>query len=279
VGLMVTLRTILEFLRTRRSGPSERKEIQRLRAEISHMKLVPQDAEASIDKLRDELNSLKEEKAIIDDKQKQEFIVTITNELKDKAAQDILDDIQSHLAKENSEKRRHEVVENHFGATIDRLKEELFVLSKRSNLNLSLGIVTTITGLGLLGTFVLTVKPVPNDAGQYITNFLPRISLVILIEVFAFFFLKLYKATLAEIKYFQNETTSIESKYLALKVAMRVSDQPNIETILEHFAKTERNFILEKGQSTVDLERSKIDQQATKDILGKITDFIGKKTL
>ena len=43
--------------------------------------------------------------------------------------------------------------------------------------------------------------------------------MAIFIEVFSFFFLKLYKSGLADILYYQNELTNLESKFLALELA------------------------------------------------------------
>ncbi|MGZ2749622.1 hypothetical protein [Burkholderia stagnalis] len=91
-------------------------------------------------------------------------------------------------------------------------------------------------------------------------RFLPRLSFALLIELFAYFFLKLYKSSLSEIKYFQNEITNIEAKSLALRVALS-SDSPAVTgKVLGSLMATERNCILEKGQSTVDLERAKIER-------------------
>ncbi|MBI5525005.1 MAG: hypothetical protein HY897_01580 [Deltaproteobacteria bacterium] len=42
-----------------------------------------------------------------------------------------------------------------------------------------------------------------------LSHYVPRITTVTFIEVFAFFFLKLYRASLIEIKFYQNELTSL----------------------------------------------------------------------
>ena len=78
----------------------------------------------------------------------------------------------------------------------------------------------------------------------------------IMTHFFAYFFLKFYKANLSEIKYFQNEITT-KSKYLALKVASYIGNEESIKSVITNLFSTERNFILSKGQSTVDLERAK----------------------
>lgn len=180
-------------------------------------------------------------------------------------------------AEDERTRTKFTLVEEQFQPTINRLKDELFSLSKRGNLNLSIGIMITVVGLGLLGMFVLSFSNSQKDMATFFMDFFPRISLVLLIEIFAYFFLSLYKSSLSEIKYFQNEITSMESKYLALKVALESSEKESINYVVEQLAKSERNFILEKGQSTVDLERAKNDQAATSDILGKVASIFGNK--
>ena len=92
-------------------------------------------------------------------------------------------------------------------------------------------------------------------------QFIPRISIVFLVELFAYFFLNLYKSSLAEIKYYQNEMTNIEAQYTALLVALEKDDDQLKADILIQMAKTERNFVLSKGQTTVDLQQRTVDNE------------------
>jgi len=64
--------------------------------------------------------------------------------------------------------------------------------------------------------------------------------------------------------------------YLALKVAVNLSETDQLKVVIDRLSTTERNFILDKGQSTVDLERARIEQQTSSDILGKITSLLEK---
>ena len=48
----------------------------------------------------------------------------------------------------------------------------------------------------------------------------PRLTLSIFIEFFSFFFLRLYKTGISEIKYFQNELTNAELKFIAVEKAI-----------------------------------------------------------
>jgi hypothetical protein len=73
-----------------------------------------------------------------------------------------------------------------------------------------------------------------------------RISLVAFIEIFAYFFLRLYRYSIFEIKYFQNETTNAEFRVVALEAALLTEDKEIIKKICADMSKTERNFISEE---------------------------------
>src|SRR5205823_4776936 len=71
----------------------------------------------------------------------------------------------------------------------------------------------------------------------------PRISVAVFIEVFSFFFLKLYKSNLQEIKYFQNELTNIEMRGLALEAALLNTQNKSTEPIVDQLIRTDRNLV------------------------------------
>ena len=106
---------------------------------------------------------------------------------------------------------------------------------------------------------------------------LPRLSFVFIIELFAYFFLRLYKEGLDEIKYFQNELTNIESKLISVEVAYITKNDKTMKESLSILAKTERNFILKKGETTVELERAKSESENMQNILKAIPTFLKNK--
>lgn len=171
---------------------------------------------------------------------------------------------------------REETLERHIEATKRRLIREIQDLSRRGNLNLILGITTTLSGLGVLGYAVFN-SPISSNYTELLAHFVPRVSLVLLIEVFAYFFLKLYKQSLGEIKYFQNELTNVESKHLAFEIAVRDGDQGLRSLIVEELAKTERNFVLSKDQTTVELERERISRDTNLGLADSIKQLLKKK--
>lgn len=174
------------------------------------------------------------------------------------------------------DKVRDENLDDHFQLTRRRLGQEVLDLAKRGNLNLVLGILTTLSGLSILAYAVFNL-PTSQSTPELLAYFVPRVSLVVLIEVFAYFFLRLYKQSLGEIKYFQNEITNVEAKHLALQVTLRSGNSALLSKIVEELSKTERNFILAKGQTTVDLERERIDRNTYSKSVDAITGLLKKK--
>jgi hypothetical protein len=167
---------------------------------------------------------------------------------------------------------------------VHRLRREISDLRLRSNINLLIGMAITAGGLYLLWSTVAMVdasvllKQLASEGqdsnGKFFKNLvlpiIPRISLVVFVEIFAYFFLRLYKGGLSEIKYFQNELTNIESKLTAAEFSYVTNNQEGLRLAIEALSKTERNFILEKGQTTVELERAKSESELTRNIIKTI---------
>jgi hypothetical protein len=280
VAVMAGVFFMMKYLQ--KEGPSTslkefkvlKEELTRIRNTMAHPQVG---SSKDIEELKFQIEELRSSQSRLSENEHDDLVRRLKEKVENDASNSVLTDLKKRITEEEKERLRFEFVENQYSDTISRLKEELFSLSKRGNLNLSIGIMITIVGLGLLGMFVMSFGSPKADVSEFFIEFFPRISLVLLIEIFAFFFLSLYKSSLSEIKYFQNEVTSMESKYLALKVAMESGDAKNVTHVIEQLAKSERNFILEKGQTTVDLERVKSDQQATNDILGKVANIFGNK--
>lgn len=165
-----------------------------------------------------------------------------------------------------------------------RIMREISDLRLRSNINLILGMVITIGGLYLLWTTVSIVDTskllkqfaIEGDESNFkflkslILPIVPRFLLVIFVEIFAYFFLRLYKAGLSEIKYFQNELTNVESKLVSVEYAYITNSMESLKDGLKSLSQTERNFILEKGQTTVELEKAKSESALTQNIIKSI---------
>lgn len=220
------------------------------------------------------LENERRDSAILTEPDRQALISDLASKLRTEASTDLLNSLQAKAQELVAQRTHHDMIEEQFAVSAGRLNGELGALGRRGNLNLALGIVTTIVGLSLLGYFVVKTSLQPEQLPTFAIHFIPRISLVIFVEVFAYFFLKLYKATLSEIKYFQNELTNIEGKFMAVKAAFAVGDSKVIELVIKNLVLTERNYLLKKGETTVQLEQQKRDTELAAEIGKHITDAV-----
>ncbi|MGL6459671.1 hypothetical protein HQ395_13660 [Aeromonas hydrophila] len=194
--------------------------------------------------------------------------------------------LKSYIESESISERLHESALN----IRVRLEREISDLRLRSNINLLIGMMITLLGLFLLWTIVNTVdssemlkalasKGIESNS-QFIKNLIlplaPRVMLVIFIEVFAYFFLRLYKNGLSEIKYFQNELTNVESKMVALELAHLSKNSEAVSRVIASLVETERNFILQRGETTVELEKAKSESEMMRSLVNAIPNLFKK---
>ncbi|HBX05210.1 MAG TPA: hypothetical protein DEG10_02970 [Leclercia adecarboxylata] len=161
---------------------------------------------------------------------------------------------------------RHQVdINQHYSDIVYRLENEIARLNRRGGVNLVIGAIIALVGILYLG-YTVTNQVAMNDKLDYILHMAPRLSFVIVIELFAYFFLKLYKNGFDEVKYFQNELTNVDSKVLGIKFLKDVRNEELMSEVIKSLMATERNFILEKGQSTVSLEQQKLKSAEGKNV-------------
>lgn len=145
----------------------------------------------------------------------------------------------------------------------DRLLAEVDRLGRSNTINLAFGLSSTVAGLAILYATVFGSNPSDTTSlEKFLISYLPKFSLIVFIEIFAYFFLGLYKKGLADIKYFQNEITNIESKSVALDAALTFREKDIVASVLEKISNTERNHVLEKGQTTVELEIARSEKES-----------------
>ncbi|MEZ0003198.1 hypothetical protein [Sinorhizobium fredii] len=171
------------------------------------------------------------------------------------------------------------VVQHALMSSQRRLAQEIDSLGRRANVNLTIGFAVSLVGMIALAFFIYTANNEMDrnlDLMQVAIRFLVKLSLVVFMQVFAYFFLRLYRHSLFEIKYFQNELTNIEQKYLALNVALENKNANAVKTISEELAKAERNFILKKGETTVGLQREEIEARYEAMVATKAENLLDK---
>lgn len=233
--------------------------------------------EFEIRKLQEEIERTKKELVrktgdALTNEQRDNLIATLKAKITEASSKEFLEDLQEKASRLLSQETT-ERLQAHFNRTIKRLTSEITVLEKRSRVNLIIGSLTAFAGVSIFMLFVFEKTGDTTAQAYLVTEFAPRISLVIVIELFAYFFLGLYKSNLSEIKHFHNELTNVEHKYMALEESLASADMDTVKEIVKDLAKTERNFLLKKGESTVSLEDRRYALEEQK---GVISALVGK---
>jgi hypothetical protein len=208
--------------------------------------------------------------------EQQQLIEMIQQQLERSLSKEFISSVEMKYGDKITEELQTESLEKHIQVTQSRLRLEIGSLNRRGIVNLIIGSLTTLVAVGILASSILD-NSLPTEPDKLAAHFLPRITLSIFIEIFSFFFLRLYSSGLNDIKYYQNELTNIESKFIALRRALQMSEVGPLTEILQKLAGTERNFVLKKGETTVDLEKSKLDKESLKEMLGAFADSVKTK--
>jgi hypothetical protein len=172
--------------------------------------------------------------------------------------------------------RRLASIQHNLDVVRNRIDREIDALGRRGRVNLAIGSAFAICGIAVLG--VLAINTSVQNWNELLRDFFPRLTFVIFVEILSYFFLNLYRQGMYEIKYFQNELTTFESRCLALEGALSLGDQSLIGAICKDLSLTERNFVLRKGETTVDMRLREIaDKQISPTIgeLKKLGELVG----
>jgi len=137
---------------------------------------------------------------------KEKLFSLIEENLRNRISEDFLNSIENEYGREIVSSARYSDLLEDLVELKSRLKFEIKKLSTKANVNLGIGSAITITALFILYATVI-VDDISNfkDTYSLITHYIPRLSLVVFIEIFAFFFLKLYKSNLDNVKFYHNE--------------------------------------------------------------------------
>jgi hypothetical protein len=241
------------------------------------------DMKNSLEMLKKEYSTIKNTLTNIQVPDRQFDYDAISNDIRARALSGLSDDFVKSVERKvdsyiNSESHRARHAIEISMITRERIKDSIISLQRRGAINLAVGVVVTVIGATMLWRFVVTDQVATLAPIQYAMHFAPRLAIVALVQVFAFFFLKLYKLGLEEIKYFQNELTNIEQREVALSISILGDDQNLKADIVKHMAHNDRNSVLEKGQTTIDIEKAKLEAGgSTIEALKSIIPLIAKK--
>lgn len=136
----------------------------------------------------------------------------------------VADELETRFRQRLSQSARDQEIRESFATAEHRLRGELGALGRRSNLNLVIGVLTTSMAVGLLTYMVLGAAVNFDNLTSLLSHYIPRLGLVLFIEVFSFFFLRLYKATLAEMRMYQTDLTALTIQHVAVVAGLSTGD-------------------------------------------------------
>lgn len=256
-----------------------REELQMLRMEIDRgykQGYVSENFERELEYLKDKIEKVNFDKAIVDENEKLEIINRIEESVKKDVGQALLKDIEERFSSDFKKERYIVNLRKQCDITRTRLNDEIVSLGRRGNVNLGIGVITTIAAVVILTSTVIS-GDINLKGEELLSYYFPRFTLSVFIEIFSFFFLKLYKTGLSEIKYFQNELTNAELKFIAAEKAILLENEDSIKSVIKELSTTERNFKLNKGESTVELEKDRNERDFLNTVLDSVTKIVSAK--
>lgn len=137
---------------------------------------------------------------------------------------------------------------------------EIQELKARGEHSLGVALKIAIAGVVIIVIFSMIDIFIGNNIFE-VKHLLIRASSLIFTEMLAYFFYDTYRDSHQRISVLINEKINIEMKRLAMDNALKYANAENtglLNKVIDELAKTERNFILDKGKTTVDLEKFKI---------------------
>lgn len=166
-------------------------------------------------------------------------------------------------------------MEQYVDATIARLKLEILKNSRRATIYLILGCVITVFAGYVLYLFlpsddnflIQSIELAQKKKADYLPLYagLRKFLIVVFIESFSIYFLRLYKDSINRTRIYHNELTNIEQRWLAVMATLPKDDKETRIAVFSEIARTERNFVIQKNEKTID-----------SDLLKNFPDFLEK---
>lgn len=219
------------------------------------------------DELLNEINELKKKNQKNLKPLSSELVKTVLEE----AEPEFILKLQNRINEDDEKNRISDDINQSRLRAMDRIEEELKRLIRSGATTLGFGVFIASIGIIALAIFVFPnlvslsmfsepLDPSKASASAIVAHYVPRLSLVLSIEILAYFFLRLHKSKLSEAKYYQNELINLELKYISLTAAAHLRRQETLHKVITTLSETERNHILEKGQSTIELKKVELEK-------------------
>jgi hypothetical protein len=183
----------------------------------------------------------------LDKNQLHELELKVVEAITEKNGYALISMIEQRFGKKAIEEAQTISLQESISQVHAELTEERRVVSSRSGINLLIGIVFAAAGISIL---VYTFFSVDTSSELNVVAIGFRVTLAISAQIFAYFFLALYRAGLSDVKFFRNEVTNLGLIKIGLLLAIQRGKPEDVSDISKRLVSTERNFILKKGETT-----------------------------
>jgi hypothetical protein len=185
-------------------------------------------------------------------------IANIEAVLLDRVAKELPTKLMEQLNTNTIQQRANAQIRDGLHTGRKRLERELASIERRGTVNLAIGSVTTAVAVVLLYQ-AATTPPQNTDLMALVTFYVPRVTLAIFVEVFSFFFLRLYRTGLVDLKYFHGELLTLDLRIAALETAISNNDQESLRHVVSSLVDTDRTKQL--GTGSAPQSQSSIDEK------------------
>lgn len=227
-----------------------------------------------IGEIKTEIQEIKELISKIGEGELKEVANQLRANLVADSASVLVTELKSKIQQDDNLRSTRVTIRAIFGKSEERLFDQVQTLRAQSNTNMQIGCFIAFLGAAILVVSIFFVNSKPTSLDELVFQIVPKLSVVVLIELFAYFFLKMYRSNLSEIRYYQNEITNVEMKKAGVFLAISKT-APDL--VLNDLCSTDRNFVMEKDQTTQELERVKVDRDSTKNLLDAVTSLLKKE--
>ncbi|MES3017495.1 MAG: hypothetical protein V4721_06945 [Bacteroidota bacterium] len=165
-----------------------------------------------------------------------------------------------------------------FSDTQDRIKDECNRLNKQALINLFLCFFIAFVLITVVTYTSFFSSDLTNSSSleMILIRLAPRILTVAGLLTMFLYFVKMYKANIADVKYYQNELTNVEMYQVAWQTSVLAGDSKASIDIISKFTDIDRNRIIATGQTTIELERLRLENEFSKSQLAKSYELITK---
>jgi membrane protein implicated in regulation of membrane protease activity len=191
---------------------------------------------------------------------RQKLVDHVKSKIDDSVAQEIISQVNARYRNAFSRDARLKELDGRFESIRHELKEHISYLRSRGEWSLTAGAVLALGAIGVLLWLAIDIDLSAESMMPMLPILILRLSLFAFLQIFAFFFLRLYRRSLDENKYYQNELTTLEGRILGLEVALREGDDEALQEGVSLFNRMERNPPIIDGLQTSESNHSHADE-------------------